>query len=227
MAPIQRAASDMKTLKLKDLFLDELADIYNAENRLLQALPRMAEAAACEDLKEAFTDHLEQTRGHVAKVKEVFALMGTPARGKTCEATVGLVKEAENLIADFRGSPALDAGLIAAGQKVEHYEIASYGCLREWALALDNEKAADLLQEILEEEEAANQTLTQVAEMDANEEALGGVEPGSATPKSKSQKNIASNAGIPAGVGGQPENDEDARAAGLASATDPGPAKKN
>ena len=215
--------SPMKTLK--DLFLDELADMYDAENRIAKALPEMAAAAAGEDLKTALEGHLKETRGHVVKLGKVFACFGEKVRAKTCEATVGLLKEGKAVLAEFKGSPALDAALIAAGQKVEHYEIASYGCLREWALSLDNEKAADLIQEILEEEEAANQTLTEIAESESNEEALGEIDvnrPSKQSPRGSTRADT----GVPAGVGGQPENDEDARAAGLKSATDTKPAGK-
>ena len=161
----------MKTLK--DLFLDELADMYDAERRIVKALPKLAKAATCEKLKEALLTHLKETEGHVTKVEQVFQCFGEKAKGKTCEATVGLLKEGDEIAADFKGSPAINAALISAGQKVEHYETASYGCLHEWAGLLGNEEAASILEEILEQEKAANETLTELARSGSNEEALG------------------------------------------------------
>ena len=160
----------MKTLK--DLFLDELADMYDAEKRIVKALPKMAKAATCEDLKAAILAHLKETEGHVTKLEQVFQAFDEKARGKTCEATVGLLKEGDEIAADFKGSPAINAALVSAAQKVEHYEMASYGCLHEWAGLLDNEEAADLLQQILEEEKAANESLTELARASCNQQAL-------------------------------------------------------
>jgi ferritin-like metal-binding protein YciE len=161
----------MKTLN--DLFLDELADMYDAEHRIIKALPKLAKAASCDELKQAFLSHLKETEGHVKKLEQVFKSCGKKARGKTCEATVGLLKEGDEIAAEFKGSPAINAALISAAQKVEHYETASYGCLREWAGLLDNPEAVGLLQEILGEEEAANDKLTKLARAGSNEEALG------------------------------------------------------
>ncbi len=161
----------MKTLK--DLFLGELADIYDAERRIVKALPKMRKAATCTDLKAAIESHLKETEGHVKKVEEVFRCFGVKAKGQTCEATVGLLEEGDEIAADFKGSPAINAALISAAQKVEHYEIASYGCLQEWAELLGNGEAAGLLGEILEEEKAANESLTTLARDGTNREALG------------------------------------------------------
>ena len=161
----------MKTLN--DLFLDELADMYDAERRIVKALPKMAKAATCEKLKEAILSHLEETKGHVEKLERVFECFDEKAKGKTCEATVGLLEEGDEIAAEFKGSPAINAALISAAQKVEHYEMASYGCLHEWAGLLGNEEAAGLLEEILEEEKAANEGLTELARASSNEEALG------------------------------------------------------
>ena len=161
----------MKTLN--DLFLDELADIYDAERRIVKALPKMAKAATCEKLKAAILSHLEETKGHVEKLERVFQCFDQKAKGKTCEATVGLLEEGDEIAADFKGSPAINAALISAAQKVEHYEMASYGCLHEWAGLLGNPDAAGLLEEILEEEKAANESLTELALASSNEEALG------------------------------------------------------
>ena len=157
---------------LKDLFLDELADMYDAERRIVKALPKMAKAATCDDLKGAFQSHLKETEGHVKKLQQVFQCFGEKAKGKTCEATVGLLAEGDEIAADFKGSPAINAALISAAQKVEHYEMASYGCLHEWAGLLGNKEAAGLLQEILDEEKAANESLTKLALAKCNQEAL-------------------------------------------------------
>jgi ferritin-like metal-binding protein YciE len=160
----------MKTLK--DLFLDELADMYDAEHRIVKVLPKMAKAATCDDLKGAFQSHLKETEGHVKKLQQVFQCFGEKAKGKTCKATVGLLAEGDEIAADFKGSPAINAALISAAQKVEHYEMASYGCLHEWAGLLGNKEAAGLLQEILDEEKAANESLTKLALAKCNQEAL-------------------------------------------------------
>lgn len=159
----------MKTLE--ELFLNELADIYDAEKRIAKALPKMAKAAQSEELKEAIEAHLAETQEHAAKVEEVFALFDQKARSKTCEAAIGLLKEGEDIAAEFKGSPALDAAIIAAAQKVEHYEIAAYGTLRTWAALLENEDAADVLGEILDEEKAADATLSNIAKSQSNNEA--------------------------------------------------------
>ena len=160
----------MKTLK--DLFLDEVADMYDAEQRIVRALPKMAKAATCPDLQKAILSHLKETEGHVTKLEKVFKAFGQKAKGKKCEATVGLLEEGDEIAADFKGSPAINAALISAAQKVEHYEMASYGCLHEWAGLLGNDQAARLLTEILDEEKAANEALTELARSRSNAEAL-------------------------------------------------------
>lgn len=161
----------MKTLQ--DLFLDELADMYDAENRLTKALPKMAKAATHDELREAFENHLEETQGHVRKIEEVFEAFGKTAKSKKCEAIAGLLEEGDALTSDNKGEPTLNAALISAAQKVEHYEIASYGCLREWATQLGNDSAARLLEEILDEEKSADSKLTEIAEECCNLTAEG------------------------------------------------------
>ena len=161
----------MKTLKV--LFLDELADIYDAERRTVKALPKMAKAATCDKLKRAILAHLKETEGHVTKLEKVFQLFDEKAKGKTCKATVGLLEEGDEIAADFKGSRAINAALISAAQKVEHHEMAAYGCLHEWAGLLGNKEAADLLVAILSEEIAANDSLTELARASSNAEALG------------------------------------------------------
>jgi len=158
---------------LKTLFLNELMDMYDAERRILKALPKMAKAATCTQLKKLITLHLKETEGQVRKLDQVFQSFGEKAKGKKCDATVGLLKEGDEIASDFKGSPAINAALICAAQKVEHYEIASYGCLHVWAGLLGNQKAAGLLQDILDEEQAANAALTVLAQASSNQEALG------------------------------------------------------
>src|ERR1022692_525902 len=162
----------MKTLK--ELFLDELKDMYDAEHRIIKALPKLAKAATCPKLKAAFLGHLEETKGQVTKLEKVFQSFGETAKAKKCEATVGLLKEGDEIAADNKGEPTINAALISAGQKVEHYEIASYGCLHAWAGLLGNQEAAGLLFSILEQEKAANDKLTELARSNSNKEALCG-----------------------------------------------------
>jgi ferritin-like metal-binding protein YciE len=158
-------------MNLKDLFLDELSDMYDAEHRIIKALPKLAKAATSEKLKSAFLNHLEETQGQVTKLEQVFKAFGEKAKGKKCKATVGLLEEGDEIASDNKGEPTINAALISAGQKVEHYEIASYGCLHEWAKLLKNEKAANLIEEILEQEKNADATLGKLSAQ-SNDEAL-------------------------------------------------------
>lgn len=149
---------------LHDLYVDELKDLYNAENQLLKALPRMAKAATAPELKAAFADHLEVTRAQVVRLDTIFAGLGASPKGKKCKAMEGLIAEGKDII-DEDGDPAvIDAALIAAAQRVEHYEMAGYGCVRTFAKLLGYTDAVALLQETLEEEGEADQTLTGLAE---------------------------------------------------------------
>src|SRR5688572_17907923 len=132
------AKGEMNMKTLKDLFLDELADMYDAERRIIKALPKMAKAATSPDLREAIQSHLKETEGQVKKLDQVFKSFGMKAKGKTCDATVGLLEEGDQIAREFKGSPAINAALISVAQKVEHYEIASYGCLHEWSELLGN-----------------------------------------------------------------------------------------
>jgi len=152
--------------KLREVFLDELADVYDAEKQLVKALPKMAKAAEHEDLRTAFESHLEQTEQHVNRLEQVFEQFGEKPRGKKCKAMQGLVEEGQELIKEKEG----DAALICAAQKVEHYEIAAYGSLQAWARLMQEEEAAELLGETLEEEKAANAKLTETAEGAINRE---------------------------------------------------------
>lgn len=164
----------MSTKTLKNLFLDELMDIYDAEQRIARALPKMTKAATCPKLQSALQKHLKETQGQITNLEQVFKSVGEKAKGKKCEATVGLLEEGDEIAAEFKGSPAINAALIAAAQKVEHYEIASYGCLYEWAGLLGNSKAAGLLKENLNQEKTADDALTEIARSGNNEEARDG-----------------------------------------------------
>jgi len=157
--------------KLSDLFHDTLKDIYYAENKILKTLPKMAKAAQSEDLKAAFTKHERETRGQVARLEKVFKIIGKPARGKTCDAINGITDEGAEIMKDFKGAPALDAGLLAAAQAVEHYEISRYGTLRTWAEELGHDDAAQLLQATLDEEKTTDKNLTALAKSVVNVEA--------------------------------------------------------
>lgn len=169
-----KAGADQKnwndTTGLQKLFEDQLKDIYWAEKALTKALPKMAKKATSPELVEAIQNHLAETEDQVAKVEEVFAIIGKKAQAKKCEAMEGLIKEAEELMADNEGVTR-DAAIISAAQKVEHYEIASYGTLVSFAKLLGMDDAAEILEGILEQEKNADQTLTEVAETAVNIEA--------------------------------------------------------
>ena len=149
---------------LRDLLVDELRDLHNAENQLIKALPKMAKAANHEDLKEGFQEHLEQTRGHVDRLERCFKILGMKASGKTCHAMKGLVEEGKEAIEEDAPDSLKDAKLIGAAQRVEHYEIAAYGTARNFAQTLGETKIADLLQETLDEEGDTDKKLTELAE---------------------------------------------------------------
>ncbi|MGV7218091.1 YciE/YciF ferroxidase family protein [Bradyrhizobium sp. UFLA05-112] len=165
----RRARPTPKTLN--DLFLETLKDIYFAENKIIKTLPKMAKAAHSKDLAAAFNKHLKETQGQVKRLDQVFKMLGKPARGKPCEAINGIADEGAEIMKEFKGAPALDAGLLAAAQAVEHYEISRYGTLRTWAEELGMQDAARLLQQTLDEEEATDHTLTELATSVINLEA--------------------------------------------------------
>jgi ferritin-like metal-binding protein YciE len=156
---------------LHELFLAELADVYNAEQQLIKALPKMAKAAETDELKEALELHLEETEEHARRLEQVAEGLDESIKRKTCAAMKGLIEEANDLVKEQKNSSALDAAIIAAGQKVEHYEIASYGTLVAWARHMGHDDAVSLLQETLEEEKLADEKLTSVAESVANQKA--------------------------------------------------------
>lgn len=148
---------------LDDLFLDTLKDIYFAEKQLLKALPKMAKAAQDQTLADGFLTHAEETEGHVDRLEQIFQLLDKPARGKTCDAILGILEEGKSIMEEFKDTIALDAGLISAGQAAEHYEIARYGTLRTWAQQLGYTDAVKLLDQTLSEEKATDKKLTELA----------------------------------------------------------------
>jgi ferritin-like metal-binding protein YciE len=153
---------------LDDLFLDTLKDIYYAEKQILKALPKMARASQSEEGKAAFLKHRDQTQGQIERLEQVFELIGKPARGKTCEAIQGILAEGEEIMAEFKGSVALDAGLISSAQAVEHYEIARYGTLKNWANQLGLKDAVALLDATLQEEVETDHLLSKLGSSKAN-----------------------------------------------------------
>jgi ferritin-like metal-binding protein YciE len=160
-----------KQKSLNDLFLETLKDMYHAEKQILKALPKMAKAAESDQLRQAFEQHRDETEGQVERLEQVFEMLGKAARGKPCEAIQGMVEESQEVMEDFKDSDALDAGLLAAAQAVEHYEISRYGTLRTWATQLGMPDAARLLEQTLQEEKQTDALLTQIAEAAVNQQA--------------------------------------------------------
>lgn len=161
----------MAEKQLDDLFLDTLKDIYYAERQILKALPKMAKAATSTELKAGFEQHQQETEGQVERLQQVFDILGKPARGKTCDAILGILEEGKEIMDEYKGTQALDAGLVSAAQAVEHYEIARYGTLVTWAKQLGHNDIAQLLSETLKEEEATDKKLSQVAVSSVNQKA--------------------------------------------------------
>lgn len=158
----------MPVKTLEDLFTDGVKDIYYAERKIVGGLKKMIRGAKSPDLKSAFETHLQETEGQVERLVQVFELLGKPARGKTCPAIDGILEEGQEILEEFKDSDALDAGLLAAAQAVEHYEIARYGTLKSWAMQLGKDDVAQLLDATLAEETKTDQTLTQLAEANVN-----------------------------------------------------------
>jgi ferritin-like metal-binding protein YciE len=158
----------MKLDSLQDLLVEQLKDLYSAENQIVKALPKMAKAATSPELRDGFEEHLEQTRKHVQRLEQICKQLGVSPKGKKCRATEGLIEEGKELMGEDADPAVLDAGLIAAAQKVEHYEMASYGCARTWAEQLGLEDAAALLHETFEEEKATDEKLTKLAKQMIN-----------------------------------------------------------
>ena len=170
---------------LHDAFIDELRDAYDAEKQLIKALPKMARAAASEDLRTAFEDHLEETRVQVERLEDVFASLDEKIRGKHCDGIEGIIEEGKSVMEEDFDDATMDACLIAAGQRAEHYEMAAYGTLVAWARAMGHTEAAELLQQTLNEEKAADEKLTALAESGINGEAADRAHPDEVTPAPK------------------------------------------
>jgi len=163
---------DMETLR--DLYIDELKDLYSAEKQLARALPKMAKNASNPQLQEAFTTHLEETQGHIERLETIFESLESSPRGKKCVGMEGLIEEANELLEEDAAEDVVDAGLISKAQHVEHYEMAGYGTVRTWAQLLGETRHAQLLQQTLDEEENTDRILTQLAESSVNIEAASG-----------------------------------------------------
>lgn len=176
----------MKIESLRELYLEQLQDLYNAEQQLIKALPKMAKAASSEDLKAAFEEHLEKTREHALRIESICEQMGEKADGKKCKAMEGLVKEGGEVIEEDMEEELKDAALIAAAQRVEHYEIAGYGCVRAYATKLGDDAAAQALGQTLDEEKEADKTLNDIAEQISVEVAELGEQP--KKPESKTSR---------------------------------------
>ena len=161
-----------ETKGLESLFLDGLKDIYYAENKILKALPKMAESAYTDEVTAAFEKHQTETEGQIERLNMVFEILGEEAKGKECPAIDGIIAEGEEILEEYEGTAAIDAGLVAAAQAVEHYEIARYGTLVAWAGILGMPDAAELLQATLDEEAATDEALTELAEGGVNEAAF-------------------------------------------------------
>jgi ferritin-like metal-binding protein YciE len=162
---------------LHDAFIDELRDTYDAEKQLLRALPKMAKAASSPELQQAFLTHRDETQSQIQRLEEVFATLDEKVRGKHCEGIAGIIEEGKAVMEEDFGEAAMDACLIASGQRAEHYEMAAYGTLVAWARAMGHTDAAGLLQQILDEEKATDEKLSQLAEGGINQEAASGAHP--------------------------------------------------
>ena len=181
-----------KTGTLHDAFIDELRDTYDAEKQLIKALPKLARAASSPDLRTAFESHLEETRGQVERLEQVFASLDEKVRGKHCDGIAGIIEEGKSILEEDFDDGTMDACLIAAGQRAEHYEIAAYGTLVAWARAMAHSEAADLLQETLDEEKAADEKLSSLAEGGINQVAAEAAHPqeeDEEAPPTRSRKN--------------------------------------
>jgi ferritin-like metal-binding protein YciE len=172
------------TKTLHDAFIDELRDVYDAEKQLTKALPKLAKKATSAQLKSAFESHLKETENHVARLEQVFESIGEKPKGKHCDGIAGIIEEGKNVMEENLEESAMDACLIAGGQRAEHYEMAAYGSLIAWAKAMGHDTAADLLEQTLEEEKAADEKLTTIAEGGVNRQAAQTAHP-------KGQKNAA------------------------------------
>jgi ferritin-like metal-binding protein YciE len=168
---MQQERTMAKQKKLEDLFHDTLKDIYYAERKILATLPKMEKAAQSDELRKAFAKHRNETEGQIERLEKVFEAIGKEPHGKTCDAIVGITEEGAEIMDEYKGSPALDAGLLAAAQAVEHYEISRYGTLKTWASELGLKDAVRLLDQTLQEEKKTDEMLTTIAEQVVNKEA--------------------------------------------------------
>ncbi len=203
----------MEMESLKELYVEELKDLWSAENQITKALPKMIKAATHPKLKKAFNAHLKQTERHIKRLERIFKELDESPRGKKCVGMEGLLKEGAELIKEKPEADVLDAGLIAAAQHVEHYEMAGYGCVRTWARQLGEDRHADLLQETLDEEEQTDKLLTDLAETSINVDAETGADEesdsrGSRSRAKKSAGKRASKSALPAGDDDESEEDE-------------------
>ena len=164
----------MKMKTLNDLFIHEIKDLYSAEKQLTKALPKMAKAATSEDLQQAFENHLQETEEHITRLEEIMGQFDIPTRGPKCKAMEGLLEEGKEVLEEDMDDDVRDAALICAAQRVEHYEIAGYGCARTFAELLGHREAQEILQRTLDEEKATDEKLTQIAMQHVNAEAIGG-----------------------------------------------------
>ena len=164
----------MRITTMQDLFLEQIEDLYDAENRLVKALPKMADAATTQELQTAFEEHLRQTEGQVGRLEQVFGELGKSPTKPTCDAMKGLIEECEDIVKNTEESPLRDAGLIAAANRVEHYEMAAYGAARNFAQVLGLNRSAQLLEQTLNEEKQADETLTRIATQTVNKQAVAG-----------------------------------------------------
>jgi ferritin-like metal-binding protein YciE len=180
----------MEQNQLKELYIEELKDIYSAESQLVKALPKMAKASNSDELRSGFEEHLEQTKGHVKRLEQIFSALGEKPTGKKCKGMEGLIEEGSEMMDEDLEEEALDAGLISAAQRVEHYEIAAYGAVHAYATLMGESEAASLLQQTLDEEKATDQKLSELSE-EINSEAFSrGAEAGAeqTTPRHKTAK---------------------------------------
>lgn len=184
----------MKTSTLKDVYVDELRDLYNAEQQLIKALPKMARAATSGDLRQGFQEHLEQTKGHARRLEEIFQALGESIKGKKCKGMEGIVAEGAEVISENYEGAAMDAAIISAAQRVEHYEIAAYGSAHAFATILGESEAADVLEQTLNEEKETDQKLTDLSES-INEEANQISDQGTAGGEEERPKHRAAKAG--------------------------------
>jgi len=180
---------------LHDAFLDELRDVYHAEKQITKALPKMVKAASNKSLAQAFADHLKETEGHVARIEEAFSTLGETVKAKPCEGMKGILEEGKSILAEDFDECTMDASLIAAAQRVEHYEMAAYGSLVAWARSMQHNEAADLLQQNLDEEKAADKKLSALAEGGINESAALTAHPEPARADAKSARSQPRSAG--------------------------------